>query len=51
MPQFMMADVVLLLNQLFSYQISFGTGIMTSRTQHSRDEYGKMLGQLTSKDL
>ena len=49
MPQFMTADVELVLHQLFSHQISFETGIMTCRNQHSGDFFAKMLGQLTLK--
>ena len=51
LPQFMTADVVLVLHQLFSQQLSYKTGIMTCRNQNPWEDFGKMLSRLTSKDF
>jgi len=51
MPQFMMPDVVLVLHQMFSRQISFETGVMTCRNQISGNDFGKSLTQVTAKDF
>jgi hypothetical protein len=51
MPQFMTADVVSVLYQLFSQQLSYETGIMTCWNQNPREDFGQMLSRLTSKDF
>ena len=51
MPQFMTADVVLVLHQLFSRQLSYETGIMTCRNQNPREDIRKTLSRLTPKDF
>jgi hypothetical protein len=51
MPQFMTADVVLVLHQIFSRQISFETGVMTCRNQKSSNEFTKSLCQVSPKDF
>ena len=43
MSQFMTADVVLVLHQIFSRQISYETGVMTCRNQTSNNECAKSL--------
>ena len=51
MPQFMTAEVVLVLHQLFSRQLSYETGIMTCRSQNPREDFRKTLSRLTTKDF
>ena len=51
MPQFMTADVVLVLHQLFSQQLSYETGIMTCRNQNPWEDCGKVLSRLTTIDF
>jgi hypothetical protein len=51
MPQFMTADVVLVLHQLFSRQLSYKTGIRTCRNQNPREAFRRTLSRLTTKDL
>ena len=51
MPQFMTVDVVLVLHQIFSRQLSYKTGIMTCQNQNPREDLGKMLSWLTTKDF
>jgi hypothetical protein len=47
----MTPDVVLILHQMFSYQISFETGVMTCRNQKSGNDFGKSLTRVTPKDF
>ena len=51
MPQFMTADVVLVLHQIFSQQLSYKIGIMTCRNQIPQEDLAKMLSRLTTKDF
>ena len=51
MPQFITADVVLVLHQLFSRQLSYETGIMTCRNQNPREDFRRTLSRLTTKDF
>ena len=51
MPQFMTAEVVLVLHQLFTRQLSYETGIMTCRNQNPREDIRKTLSRLTPKDF
>ena len=39
MPQFMTVDVVLVLHQSFSQQLSYETGIMTCRNQNPQEDF------------
>ena len=51
MPQFMTADVVLVLHQLFSRQLSYETGIMTCQNQNPREDFRSTLSRPTTKDF
>jgi hypothetical protein len=51
MPQFMTADVVLVLYEIFSRQLSFKTRIITCRNQNPQEDLGNMLSRLTTKDF
>ena len=47
----MTADIVLVLHQLFSQRLSYETGIVTCRNQNPREDFGKVLSRLTTKDF
>jgi len=47
----MTADVVLVLNQMFSQQISFETGVMTCRNQQSNNNFVNSLSRVSPKDF
>ncbi len=51
MPQFMTADVVLVLHQIFSHQISLKKGVMTCRNQKSSNQFTKSLCQVSPEDF
>ena len=50
-PQFMTPEVVLVLHQMISCQISFETGVMTCMNQNSGNDFGKSLTKVTAKDF
>ena len=51
MPQFMTAEVVLVLHHIFSRQISFDTGIMTCRNKHGSRDFTRQINSLKSSDF
>jgi hypothetical protein len=51
MPQFMTAEVILVLHHIFSRQKSFETGIMTCRNKHGSENFTKRINALRSSDF
>lgn len=51
MPQFMTAEVVLVLHHIFSRQVSFDTGIMTCRNKHGSRNFTAKINSLKSSDF
>jgi len=47
----MTADVVLVLHQMFSWQISFETGVMTCRNQQPINNFVNSLSRVSPKDF
>ena len=51
MPQFMTAEVILILHHIFSRQISFDTGIMTCRKKHGSTDFTRQINSLKASDF